>query len=903
MVALTFGNRPITLQVGENTGAARRAAAAAQAALSGIEDVRDEVDGLVAGITLPGLLGTTSSLPFITELSSQMELIVVSGGVGYRTTLQVFKKWLGLIPLPVPAGPRALLAGDSRQAGGVAPQTVGATAGMTTGVPMALRLSSIPMWMLHGLNWPMDVIGQWTLGGSKTSETCNDHAMAVMLARRPHYINLVVSTNDAVDFTRVGGLLPIPLGDPDADPATLARVGDRAPSGDGLAAQGTTFGNLDKFIRLMGDPVANGLGWPVVVCLCEFPTENSGRRSTNRAVYLWFKKHVELATYSNLQPASVYPAMLADPAMLDGPVADEVVRTDIEAVVGPLRDSEDKAGFLHQGPPGGRFMGELLSVHPDTVAIFGDMPSRVLVPDGTNDASFVNDNPTVSVGDGSGTLGYISSSSPVPTGVVAEGWALGHNVTTGSIGVVASFDGGEQIVTITRTGGSSATTVRKVELRGPDIAITPVVGDVYVVDAAFEIPGRTTQDVFGVFPHLFFNEPGLVDDYGQDISSGEYGAFGSQNPNYFPKDGDAIISHGVPFEITPAIAASATGTIAMSVRCPIFFSDAMDTATTGALAVKIKWLTLRKYTTDAAHVSPPAVPEPGPEFLTAPSISGSLFVGGTITVNNGTLSGGTITDSRLLRDGVQVATLGGSYDLTSADLGKKFLFENTGTDGDGVVIGYSEPFGPIGTPSAELAALIAALEGVENNAIFDFTTGSVTGTVYRCEDYSGNNNPAIQTATTYHPTTSSTLGAVMDGVDQCAGYTWQTAAPTTVSVIMTAKKDIAANNKRMLSDGTASATNVMLQYTDTGTNALPGTVTVDGVAVTTRDGLYEALNDGLEHTIVATGQNVSAYPALFFGRITGSHQGSIRRGAVIDESTSSLTAARAAGVAWVQASA
>ncbi|OYX95020.1 MAG: hypothetical protein B7Y74_05435, partial [Novosphingobium sp. 35-62-5] len=97
--------------------------------------------------------------------------------------------------------------------------------------------------------------------------------------------------------------------------------------------------------------------------------------------------------------------------------------------------------------------------------------------------------------------------------------------------------------------------------------------------------------------------------------------------------------------------------------------------------------------------------------------------------------------------------------------------------------------------------------------------------------------------------------------------------------------------------------NVMLQYTDTGTNALPGTVTVDGVAVTTRDGLYEALNDGLEHTIVATGQNVSAYPALFFGRITGSHQGSIRRGAVIDESTSSLTAARAAGVAWVQASA
>lgn len=51
MVALTFGNSPITLQVGENTGAARRAAADAAASLAGVQGVLDDIDVAVGAVT------------------------------------------------------------------------------------------------------------------------------------------------------------------------------------------------------------------------------------------------------------------------------------------------------------------------------------------------------------------------------------------------------------------------------------------------------------------------------------------------------------------------------------------------------------------------------------------------------------------------------------------------------------------------------------------------------------------------------------------------------------------------------------------------------------------------------------------------------------------------------------
>lgn len=903
MVALTFGNTPITLHVGENTGAARRAAAAAAVALTEIEAVRDEVDGMVEGITLPGLVATTPSLTFLTELSDTQDLIIADGATGFRTNLRVLKKWLGLLPPLVPAGSRFIGYGDSRDDNGFSAEP-GNGLGRTTGVPEAIRLQGIFGWMLQALGWPMEVTGQWTFGGSKSSESCHDHALAVGAARNPHAVFYLGTTNDPVDYTGSGGspslLGPIELGDPDADPATLPRVGDRVPSGTGLAAQGTTLGNLDKFIRFWGDGTANGLGRSVPVIMFEIPTENAGRRAVNRAVHLWLQKHKALATYANLIAPDVYTPLLEDPAMIDGPVNDEVVRTDIEATVGPLRADGDDTGFLHPSPACARFIGETMADDADVIAAMGGMASRLLLPDGTNDASFINTNPSVAVGNGSGVLGYSGSSSPAPTGTVAQGWELGHSVATGTIGVAASFDGGDQVITITRTGGSTPATARNVELRGTAINITPVAGDYYVLDGEIEVPGRDPQDLFTVFPHVYFNETGLVDDYGQNIAAGSYGAFGAQNPNYFPKDGDNLIAHGVPFEITPAMVASATGTISISARCTIVFSDAMDTATNGALVIKIKSLGIRKLTLAEAHVTAPAVPTAGPYYTAAPVISGSQFVGGTITLTNGTLSAGTITDARLLRDGIEVSYTGDTYELTSGDLSKTFVLENTGTSG-GTVVGLSQAFGPIETAPAELATLISALAGGENNAIFDFTTAAVISTVYTVADYSGNGNPALQSSATRQPVTSGTLGAVMDGSNDCAGLTWQTAAPSTATVIMTVKKDVGADSKRLLSDGTSSTSNIALFYSNGSTTVTNGTVTVDGASVTNRDQLYDALNDGAEHTVMVTGLNVSAWPALFFSRITAAHQGSIRRGVVIDEATASLSAARAAAVAWAEA--
>lgn len=64
----------------------------------------------------------------------------------------------------------------------------------------------------------------------------------------------------------------------------------------------------------------------------------------------------------------------------------------------------------------------------------------------------------------------------------------------------------------------------------------------------------------------------------------------------------------------------------------------------------------------------------------------------------------------------------------------------------------------------------AGLSGVQNNGIFDFTTGAVVGTTYSVSDSSGNGNPLLQTAASRQPTTSPTLGAVMDGSNDCAGF-------------------------------------------------------------------------------------------------------------------------------------
>lgn len=166
--------------------------------------------------------------------------------------------------------------------------------------------------------------------------------------------------------------------------------------------------------------------------------------------------------------------------------------------------------------------------------------------------------------------------------------------------------------------------------------------------------------------------------------SGVLGYSGSSAPT--PTGTHTLVAHGVPFEITPAMVATATGPISISPRVSILFDDTTYTTANGPLAVRVKSIGIRKLARTEAHVSPPAVPAAGPYFTAVSTITGSRFVGGTISLGNGRLSAGTVTNRRLLRHGVPVSFTGSSYTLTSEDLDMTFIFEVTGTSG-GIVIG------------------------------------------------------------------------------------------------------------------------------------------------------------------------------------------------------------------------
>lgn len=847
----------------------------------------EQAEAAADSIALAPLLEQTPTLTRTTALADQNRLVLTTyEGAPYQVLLADLAEYILGHPLYQITGPRLAVIGDSRSDNGLIAQSGVSPAGFQTGNPEGIRLAGIHGWLLHALGWPMEVVGQWTQGGGKSSQFCHDHALRVIAARQPDAVIYLGTTNDPVDYTGSGGLGPILLGDPNAPPASQPRVGDRAPVGAGIGTQGTTIGNLDKMLRFFGDPVANGLGRMVPVICFEIPTDNAGRKARNIAVHQWLQARAADRTYRNLIAPDVFTALLSNPADLTS-----TVRTDLNATIGTIM--ADPVDFLHPSPAGARFIGETMAADSRVAAALAGRPGRVVLPNGSNDSLFLNANPTVSVGDGSGVLGY--SASPAPTGTVAQGYELVHDISTGTRSVTASFSSGEQVITISRTGGGSDPTVpRTVTLHSAEIPITPVAGDVYVLSAEVVVPARNPQDLFAVSCFINFQETGLLNDYGQDIQTGTYGAFQAQNPNYFPKDGDTLVIHSVPLEITPAMVASATGTIGLSARCQISFSDAMDTAANGNLVVTIRSMGIRKLAGAYAHTPPPAVPAAGAACTAAPTISGAVLVGRTITLGDATFASGTIASRRLLRDGVPVTFSGSTYTLTAADSGKRLVFECTSSTG---TIAQSEAFGPVRTPSAELEALIDALDGNANNAIHDFTKARVIGSTWRTEDFSGLGNEAEQTATVRHPGIDTTLGAVLDGSNDCMGYTWPGSAPSTITAVLAMRKTVGHTGGRILSDGTATNSAGLYQSAIT---ALPGTWTVDGASVTTQGQLFSALDDGAEHTVMVTGLNVSAWPAIFWSRSSGAVLGSMRRGVIIDEATSDIAGARTKAIAWVE---
>lgn len=76
---------------------------------------------------------------------------------------------------------------------------------------------------------------------------------------------------------------------------------------------------------------------------------------------------------------------------------------------------------------------------------------------------------------------------------------------------------------------------------------------------------------------------------------------------------------------------------------------------------------------------PPLLP-PAPDFIDAPSISGTPMVGETLTGNLGTISNGIVSARQWLRDGVAISgATAASYTPVTADVGKMVAFRVTAT--------------------------------------------------------------------------------------------------------------------------------------------------------------------------------------------------------------------------------
>lgn len=796
-------------------------------------------------------------------------------------------------------GIRLAVVGDSRQDNGMSSQAGGGT-GRTTGVPAATRAQSIPASFIRRLGHPMDIIGQWTLGGNKSSQNYHDHALAIIAARNPDAIFLLDSTNDPIDYTANPGLAPVTRGL--VTPALarfLPRVGDREPVNPGTGQQGTTFGNIVKAFEFWGDPVANGLGRVVPVIFAPIPTAQPSRQVLNRLAYEFGLAAEASGLFPHVIFPRAYPAMLTDPNMVNGPVASEVIRSDLKG--DGTQGADGESLFLHPTEAEADWIGKAIAEDSRIVAAFDGRPSLFLAATGSNNGAFVNANPKMAMGAGNGTT---FGSGAAPTGTIAQNWQLGHDVVNGAISVVASFDGSaKQTITITRTGGTESAVSRTVELRSDTWTVAPVAGETFTLNAEYDLPARAALDVFAVEAFLEVNAPGMVDERGQSLALVNYGAMMSNEPNPIAPGARTLQLRSVPVEFTPAMLASVTGAITMRVRFRIRFRDNLNTDTNGALVLKFGQGGVEKRTRTRAHIVPPEVPTAGPACSAAPSISGNAFVGSILTLNDGTFASGAITARRLLRNGVAVAYTGNTYTLTEDDLGAYFYFENKAGTGGAITTAMSQSIGPVETPSAELAALIAAVSGQANNAIFDNRrafTGVPTINDWRVPDLSGNNNVGAQTFATRHPGIDGTLGATFDGGNDAYGYSWQGGAPATITVVMRLRKTAGVGGKRLLSDGTTTAANSAGAYTSGGTTALTGTWTVDGAAVTTQGQLYSALDDGADHVVMVTGLPVSGWAAMFISRITAGHDGSIAKVVVINETTGSLSAARTASVAWAQ---
>lgn len=173
--------------------------------------------------------------------------------------------------------------------------------------------------------------------------------------------------------------------------------------------------------------------------------------------------------------------------------------------------------------------------------------------------------------------------------------------------------------------------------------------------------------------------------------------------------------------------------------------------------------------------------------------------------------------------------------------------------------------------SDPVADFLATINASSESGFFDFTDATING-ASRFESADENGGAVIASlGTSLNPSISGTLGAVFDDDTTLLA---RTQASANYTMVMTLTK---ADGQ---GDSADSYLDADIRIRSGSGVALPDTMEVDGVSVTTRGGLYTALDDEAEHTVVISGQSSTQ---LRIGRSGSGFQGSVRRVAIINE--------------------
>lgn len=207
-------------------------------------------------------------------------------------------------------------------------------------------------------------------------------------------------------------------------------------------------------------------------------------------------------------------------------------------------------------------------------------------------------------------------------------------------------------------------------------------------------------------------------------------------------------------------------------------------------------------------------------------------------------------------------------------------------------IGREEP--PMIDPNGDIISIVSAAGGL--SGVYDFRLGALAGNTLTLSDLSDNGNNLAQATAANRPTITAG-GASFDGTD----FVVETINGGTYTLVLSLTKADASNSGVIVSDQ-ASASNVG-NYNSGSTNALIGVTSVNGVNVSNRQALFNALHLAGERIITIQNIDAAGDTQLRIGRSTGGLVGTIRKAVLLDHAVhgANLPSDVAAAQTWVAA--